>query len=163
VHAACRANKFPLTVLEALRFSAAGSHPRPQRIARVCLDLPTHEAPRRAQLIDFDATRLVAARRRHDSPRSRPQSVAIAREAPRMLATLETWLACFERRAANPAELPDLSELPPLAAAERERIGRSLAIFQLGSSPAATRCSRSPEGRRRAIAHPRSCASRSAS
>jgi len=49
-----------------------------------------------------------------------------------MLTSLDTWLACFERRAANPPELPDMRELPLLSATERDRIGRSLAIFQLG-------------------------------
>ncbi len=49
-----------------------------------------------------------------------------------MLTNLDTWLACFERRASNPPELPDLRNLSLLSAAERDRIGRSLAIFQLG-------------------------------
>ncbi len=49
-----------------------------------------------------------------------------------MLTNLDTWLACFERRASNPPELPNLRDLPLLSPPERDRIGRSLAIFQLG-------------------------------
>lgn len=48
-----------------------------------------------------------------------------------MLPDLESWRTCFERRASNPPVIPPMPDdrLPP---AERERIGRSLATFQLG-------------------------------
>jgi hypothetical protein len=48
-----------------------------------------------------------------------------------MLTTLHAWLVCFERRAMKPAEMPDLA-CDTLSAYERNRIGRSLATFQLG-------------------------------
>lgn len=47
-----------------------------------------------------------------------------------MLPTLDGWLTCFERRAANPPVLPAILE--PLSIEERNRIGRSIATFQLG-------------------------------
>ncbi len=48
-----------------------------------------------------------------------------------MLPTLDTWLACFERRAANPPAIPaDLDD--HLSDEERERIAASIATFQLG-------------------------------
>ena len=48
-----------------------------------------------------------------------------------MLPNLDTWRACFERRAANPPRIPELP-IDPLSTAERDRIARSLATFQLG-------------------------------
>jgi rubrerythrin len=48
-----------------------------------------------------------------------------------MLPTLDTWLACFERRAANPPSIPPGLE-DPLSPAERRRVARSIATFQLG-------------------------------
>lgn len=42
-----------------------------------------------------------------------------------------TWLACFERRATNPPAIPETLE-DRLGAAERARIARSIATFQLG-------------------------------
>ncbi len=48
-----------------------------------------------------------------------------------MLPTLDMWLACFERRAANPLRAPDSLEAS-LSAEERDRIARSIASFQLG-------------------------------
>lgn len=46
---------------------------------------------------------------------------------------LDAWLACFERRAADPPLLPAGLE-DRLSGEERRRIGRSLAVFQLGES-----------------------------
>ncbi len=48
-----------------------------------------------------------------------------------MLPTLNTWLACFERRAASPLAIPaNLGDHLPEA--ERDRIAPSIATFQLG-------------------------------
>jgi len=48
-----------------------------------------------------------------------------------MLPTLDGWLTCFERRAAHPPVMPAILG-DPLSVEERNRIGRSIATFQLG-------------------------------